>query len=278
MDSPLHIYQTPHKWSRMICGAFAIGSGGKIVSPAPLLPGSAFFYGCLRGSLPSILQCQREGREYFYADNAYFCPGKSESSYFRITKCALQHTGAGELPFPKHLARERFAKLGINIKPWRKSGNHVLVCPPSRLFGATWGFNADEWLRLTLKTLRKYTDRELRVRAKMSWNDVKPNMAMDIMGAPEASVRGSLDYDLAGAWAVVTRSSNTAVEALIAGVPVFCTASCGASAMALSDLTQIESPILPDGRERWAAILASNQWTLSEMRSGLAWRMLNEIS
>ena len=263
----------------MICKAFAQGAKAPLVPPAPLLPGDVFTYGCLRGLLPTILQAQREGRTWYLCDNGYFRPGKNESSYFRITRNALQHNGTGELPFPKHLARERWAKLGIKIKPWRESGKHVLVCPPLRLAGATWGYDADEWLRVTLKTLRKYTDRELRVRAKMSWQDNKTKGTAGYEGrvkATHSSMLVQMAEDLRDCHAVVVRTSNCAVEALIAGVPVFCTHECAAEPMGLRDLHQIESPIMPDNRERWATLIASNQWKLSEMRDGTAWRMLNE--
>lgn len=228
--------------------------------------------------MPTLRQAQREGRTWFYGDNGYFLPGKKETSYFRVTRNALQHDGSGELPVPKHAARQRFKQLGISIKPWRENGSHIVVCPPGRLFGATFGFDADEWLRRTIKTLRKYTDRELRVRAKMSWNDVKPDRAIYVSGDPVREKPGSLAEELQGAWALVTHSSNSAVEALVAGVPVFCTESCGATAMGLSDLSLVESPRLDGDRQTWAAILARHQWRLSEMRDGTCWRMLNETA
>lgn len=268
----LNVYCTGHKWSNMVCRAFAQGSGAPIVKPAPLLPGDVFMYGALRGLLPTLRQAQREGRTWYYADNGYFRAGKDEHSYFRITRNALQHDGSGSPQYP-----QRWNRLKLSIKPWRKNGGHIVICPPGRLFGATFGFNADEWLRMTLKTLRKYTDRELRVRAKMSWNDVKPATCINVMGNPKSSVPGSFAEELEGAWALVTHSSNSAVEALLAGIPVFCTERCGASAMALSDLALIESPRMDDGREHWAQMLASNQWTLKEMREGLAWKMMNEV-
>ncbi len=263
----------------MVCKAFAQGAKCPIVPPFPLLPGDAFFYGCLRGSLATILQCQREGRTWWLCDNGYFRPGKSESSYFRITRNDLQHTGRGELPYPKYMARARWAQLGLQIKPWRTGGKHVLVCPPLRLAGATWGYDADEWLHRTFKALRRYTAREIRVRAKMSWNDNKTANTAGYEGREKptnSSMMVPLADDLIDCHAVVVRTSNCAVEALLAGVPVFCTHECAAEPMGLMDLTQIESPVRPDGRERWAALLASNQFSLSEMRSGFAWKMLNE--
>jgi hypothetical protein len=275
----LNIYCTGHKWSSMVCKAFAIGAKAPIVPPFPLLPGDMFTYGCLRGLLPTILQAQREGRTWYLADNGYFKPGKNESSYFRITRNDLQHTGRGELPYPKHVARARWAQLKIPIQPWRAGGKHVLVCPPLRLAGATWGYDADEWLRVTLKTLRKHTPRELRVRLKMSWNDNKTRNTAGFEGSDKptnSSMMTPMADDLIDCHAVVVRTSNCAVEAVLAGVPVFCTHSCAAEPMGLMDLAQIESPVRPEGRERWAALLASNQWSLAEMRSGFAWKMLNE--
>ena len=213
-----------------------------------------------------------------YGDNGYFLPGKKENGHYRITKNALQHDGGGEYPRSKVETLTRWRQLGIKIKPWRKNGNQIVVCPPGRLFGATFGFDADEWLRVTLKTLRKYTDRPLVVRAKMSWSDVKPLYSMFVTDNTTRALPGSLAADIEGAWALVTKSSNSAVEAAIAGVPVFCTDSCGASAVGLSDLREIESPRMDGNREKWAAILASNQWSLKEIREGLAWKMLNEAA
>jgi hypothetical protein len=260
----------------MICTAFAQGAKAPIVPPAPLLPGEMFVYGCLRGLLPTIKQAQREGRTYFYGDNGYFFPGKTERSYFRITKNALQHTGTGKWPKPKQAALRRWQDLRIQIKPWRQSGAHVLVCPPLRLWGAIWGFDSDRWLADTLATLRLHTDRELRVRAKLSWQDNKSPNTPNYEGRDKSSLNTTLAEDLVDAWAVVTHSSNVAVESVLAGVPVFNTNQCAGSIMGLSDLSKIESPIMPDSREHWAVMLANNQFQLSEMRSGLAWRMLNE--
>ena len=59
------------------------------------------------------------------------------------------------------------------------------------------------------------------------------------------------------------------------GVPVFAAGPCAASTMALPDLTRIETPIYPDGRAAWAAALAGHQWTIDEMRAGLAWHALH---
>ena len=123
----LHIYQTPQGKNQRICAAFAAGSGGKIVAPYPLMPGDVFMFGALRGLLPTLRRAQREGRRWFYGDNGYFRTERSNpgAGYFRVTRNAMQHDGAGEA------SPERWRKLKLNIAPWRTKGSHIVVCPPA---------------------------------------------------------------------------------------------------------------------------------------------------
>ena len=80
---------------------------------------------------------------------------------------------------------------------------------------------------------------------------------------------GDLETDLRQCGRCVTFNSNTAVEAVLAGVP---TVACDPGSMAW-DVTShdpIGDPVRPD-RSRWAARLAWKQWTLEEMQSGECW-------
>lgn len=255
----IYIHQTEQGKNRKICQAFAAGCGGKIVPPYPLQPdGSMFCFGILRGVLPTLQRAQKEGRTWYFADNGYFRPGRriSDRGYYRVTRDAMQHDGSGTA------GSKRWNRLGLRIKPWRKAGSHIIVCPPARLWSVACGIDADHWLRDTLAILKRQTDRPIRVRKKMSYRE-----ATAPGGVP-------LSEDLKDAWALVTFSSNAAVEALLAGVPVFCTAPCGAYRMGLPDLSRIEAPVMPDGREQWAWNLAAAQWRLEEMRSGQCWEEL----
>ena len=216
-------------------------------------------YGCLRGSLPTLREAQKHTDKWpwFYADNGYFKAGKTEESFFRVTRNGLQHDGRGENP-----DLSRWCALGLNLWPWRRRGEYVIVCPPSRLFASLMGFSADKWLEVVVARIKSATKRPIRVRMKMSWHEVK------MARIPP------LAEELPNAWALVTHSSNAAVEALVAGIPVFCTDPCAAAVMGKRDVLEIESPAYPADRERWAAVLANNQWTLPEMRDGTCWRML----
>jgi hypothetical protein len=257
----IKVYQTEQGKNRAVCRAFAAGCGAQIVGPYPLQPeGDVFMFGALRGLLPTLHRAQQVGRTWFYGDNGYFLPERVAgrcSGYFRVTRNAFQHSGSG------NAGPDRWNRLRLQIKPWRRFGDHIVVCPPARLLAAILDFDADRWLKDALATLTAHTDRPIRVRQKMSWAEV---MSGD--GPP-------LSHDLKGAWALVTHTSNAAVEALLAGVPVFCTAPCAAHGMGWRDLSWIERPVTHEGREQWAWNLASAQWTLAEMADGTCWRDLN---
>ena len=44
--------------------------------------------------------------------------------------------------------------------------------------------------------------------------------------------------------------------------------------MSLTDLSKIETPFYPDNRQEWVDSLIANQYTLKEIRTGVAWRRL----
>lgn len=231
--------------SPLWCAAFAKGCGGVVrvgtdadIEPWPepvALFGSPVLWRLLGRAL-------FETRDWYYGDHGYFGRGR----YYRCTRGALQHDGTGDA------GPERFEAHRLEVKRWRTSGRHVVVCPPDADFAELMGFDANRWLVETLAALRQATDRTIMVRPR-------------VIGRP-------LEIDLADAWALVTYMSNAAVDALIAGVPVIVTGPSGAARMGLRDPAAIETPILPDDREQFLWNLASRQWTIEEMERGDLWR------
>jgi hypothetical protein len=188
-------------------------------------------------------------RDFYFCDNSYFDAGRER--FFRVTRNAIQHHGFGRSD------GKRLRELGVEIKPWR-TGRHVLVCLQSQLFmRLIAGF--PEWQEGISRWVFERTDRPIRVRG---WSPHK------------AALRETLRRDLEDAHCVVTWSSCAAVEAILAGVPVICMGPAAAGRMSSRSLDDIENPPRPEGREEWAAVLADNQWTLQEMREGMAWKAL----
>jgi hypothetical protein len=249
--------------SLQVCAALAIGAGGGVVvDPARYaysLHAPALIFGSSPRSLKLLGEIRNFGhREWCYADGAY---GFGRGSHFRVTRGALQITP--DHP-PRSLYRgarpdlERFRRFRVPVMPWRHTGGPVVVVTQSDLWHL-WnhGKTAAAWADQVAASIRSHTDRPIEI----------------------CSHKGGPRFDelLPSAWCVVTHSSAAAVTALLAGVPVFGLAGrdefCAAT-LALSDLSFIETPFYPDGREEWAALLAANQWTVDEMRDGKTWKAL----
>jgi len=255
-DARIAAYAGPGKAkARIVCQAFVDGAGGgRVHQPPPksLGPGGAVFFGVTEPTRPLWNQARREGREWFYLDNAYFDVVRGRM--LRASRNAVQASGWEAPDWP------RWAALGIRIQPWRRQGQHVLVVAQSSTHMRCVAGQGASWWRGAVAMLKRHTDREIVVRG---WRSDKRALA------------ATLSESLRDAWALVTWSSAAANEALLAGVPVFAAGPCAASPMAERDLTRIETPIYPDGRAAWAAALAGRQWTLDEMRAGLAWHALH---
>lgn len=247
MNPLITCYPIPGKdKARILCEAFAGGCGASIAyAPPSLLDGAAVFYGVRPAVAHLWHQAQSEGRDWYYIDNSYFdcCREK----YFRITKNAVQFLSDGETDF------SRWNMFHVKPKPMRKDGNHVVVCQQSDEYLKVVAGISFDWLDY----VKARIDRPLRIRKK---GDKKP-----------------LSEDLKNAWCLVTHNSAAAVEAVIHGIPAVVTGLSALKDCASRDLSGIESASLPAeaGIIKRLGILADNQWTLDEIKSGVAWRALN---
>lgn len=258
-------YPTPGKEkARIICEAFASGCGGRVARQIPdkLLPGAAMFYGVTPATVHLLEQAKREGRDWFYADNSYLDPCRE--TYFRVTRNALQHSGMGGSD------GSRFASLGIRIHAWQqpKPNGHILICPQS-----------DEFLALLCGQAKGWSQR-IAVSIEQMFNAGSPYRSIIVRHwqHDKAAAYRTLPAALVNCHVVVTWSSASAITAILRGIPAIVLAEdCIARPVARHSLAELENPlrIEGDGLRHWANILADQQWTLDEMRSGLCWKMLS---
>jgi hypothetical protein len=207
-------------------------------------------WGVLRGSARIISQAKTQSLYFFYIDHAYFDRGHGKS--YRITRNRFEAGAVRKCP------SDRLGKLGVELKPWRMSGREIIVCPPTGYFAEA--HQCADWLDATLEALRKATDRPITIREKP-----QPGKA----AVP-------LRTALASAHALVTHSSNVAIEAACLGTPVFVNQASAAAPVGETDLSKIETPLYPD-REPWLQHLAYNQFSIDEIARGDAWRLLLEL-
>jgi hypothetical protein len=260
--------------SHAICEAF--GRGLRFSGEIPVrmdesryvepLYDAAIFYG-LRGNLPKALKdYPAAGKAAIYVDLGYWgrLQGGRLSGFHKISLNSRHPTAY----FRRHRhANDRSLALGIRPAPWR-SGRHILIAGMGDKAAVTEGYAAEQWEREAIAELRRHTDRPIVYRPKPSWRGAKP-----IEGAAYSPPTQPLEEVFRNCHAVVTHHSNVAVDALVAGIPVFSMEGV-ASPMGMPSLDMIESPLFPEDREQWIADLAYTQWTVDEIRSGAPWRHL----
>ena len=229
------------------------------------------FQGIIRNT--HTLKKYFDKHNWYYFDQPYFFASHYQKHpvfndiWYRIIKNNTQknYIDTDE----KH--KERFKLIyqqiteGLNLKPWRKSGRHILVIPPSQHTAFWYNLCRHEWTDSIVKEIKKYTDREVRVRSKYK----------DNADFGEKQTK-SLSEDLQDCWAIVSWHSMCASEAVVKGIPSFSSVHSPAApvSLKLTELNQIENPITPD-REQWLYSLLGSQFTLSEMKSGFAYKYIN---
>lgn len=227
--------------------------GALLVGASSLAPGPAVFYGVTPETLPLYRQCIAEQREHYYIDNGYFNSRYEGGTYYRVTRNAPQHDGVGVSD------GVRWRALGLSVAPWKSpsgEGLNVLLVLQSPYWHERHGESASAFVYRLRDEIGRYTWRDVIVRSKSC-------------GTP-------LEAQLLDAAVVVTHSSNVAVKALLAGIPVVTMGPCAASTLA-TPLHNIMVPHMPADptRLRWAEVLADNQWTLDEIERGDCARALN---
>lgn len=231
-----------------IRGLRACGFDVRLAPPDPDIgPGDALVIWNRYGHWHDMAsQVQQKGGSVIVAENAYLGVDRADRRRYALANGG--HNGSGAWPMG---GPERWDELGIQLKPWRTEGEHVLVAP-NRSFGMPGFIMPPNWHENVLQRLRMATDRPIRVRPHPG------------NGPPKKP----LIEDLVGAWAVVIWSSSVGCEALVEGIPVICEAPWWiAKGAALKSIKDLETKDLPD---RLPALrrLAWAQWTVEEIERG----------
>lgn len=222
----------------------------------------------LRGILKHKImkQCWQDGRDFYYIDSGYFGNERTLSNpngwkyWHRIVKNNLQH---GEIiPRPD----DRFKQFNKKFSPWKKDGRKILVAAPDEKPCKFYGITKDGWVKQTVETIKKYTDRPVEVRERAAKRIDR--MAND-------TLQNALDNDV---FALVTYNSVAAIESIFYGIPAFTMAPANAaSPVSLQDLSQIDTPCYADHDKlyAWGCHLAYGQFHINELKNGSAWRILD---
>lgn len=207
-----------------------------------------------------VIRARAQGAVLLVAENGYIGRQANGQQLYALARDG--HNGAGS--WPPNGQEDRWAGLGIDLKPWRASGSHVVICA-QRGIGSRSMANPPNWHHRMAVHLRAITRRKVIIR--------------EHGGKPAFHARSTEDMQqqLQGAHAVVIWSSANGVRALVEGVPVIYSAPhwiCRSAAS--SNIGAIDDPPMPDRlpalrRMAWA------QWTVEEIASGVPLQRLIDL-
>lgn len=250
MNKPIVIY-TDHIINKTLCYNFAKGSNSLLchVNKFKEYNRTIATYGVLRGTLEVI----NKVKNYYYMDHGYFNQSKRNfennrtsvinlDGYFRIVYNNFIHNGKGNWP------NDRLKNLNLEILDQKKSGQYIIISEPSEIMKKV--YNVPNWTNETIKSVKKYSDRELIIHNKFS--------------------KEPLNLLLKNAWAFVSLQSTAGFMAMIKGVPSFFT---DRSLSHIGKIQNIENPVI---NYNIFNNLAYGQWTLKEIESGEAWENISK--
>ena len=168
--------------------------------------------------------------------------------------------------------------LNLNLKPWRNSGNHILLCLQRNGGWSMGGISSIDWMNKTINDIRKYSNRPIVVRAHPGDKKIKSILKINHKNV-SLSTKENLVDDFRGAWATVVYNSSPSVASIIEGVPAFLTDSVPQHSqsfdVANTDISNIENPVMPN-RQDWIEKLSMCHWNFDELKSGEAWQFFKK--
>lgn len=210
------------------------------------------------GSRKALHKCHEQNRTFYYIDSGYF--GNWKNKYIhRITKNSVQYKG----PI-LHRDNDRAKRFGYKFNKFTP-GKSILICPPSQKVMNYFNQDLQTWIESTVAEIKKRSDRPIIVRQKPSRSD---RISTD-------TIQQALSQNI---HCLVTYNSIAAIEAMMEGKPAITMGPNAASEICETDLKNIENPKVPfkDEMEAFMHHLAYAQFTVDEMKSGFAWRTINE--
>lgn len=209
------------------------------------------------------------GLDYYFMETGYLGNYRCDNNltgrkiYHRIVKNAMQHSAIWDVPDDRWRDLVKF-NPNMRYRGWKRSGSKILVVLSTEKPFQYYGHDRDNWIRMVTDTLRQHTDRPIVFRQKASRGE-----------RTNDTIYHALDDDV---YALVTYQSVAAVEAVQYGIPVFALAPTAADPVGNKNLSMIESPHRPDEDfvYKWLSSIAYGQFSLDEILTGQAWKMVLE--
>ena len=174
---------------------------------------------------------------------------------------------------PSGNSSDRMRLLGLQVKPWKYDGEHILIAGQHDKSLQWKDMPAmATWVHDTITFIRAQTDRPIIFRPhprcplpaiEHDFKHVKRQEPLQIKGSYD-----DFDMQFNNIWATVSWSSNPAIHSIINGVPAFTGPSSLAFDVAEQNLRNIENPLYGD-RTQWLNDYAHTEYTIEEISKGI---------
>lgn len=220
----------------------------------------AVFMGCNIVVKKAVEEYSKAGKHYVYFDKGYLRYAeqglKDPCEYYRVAiDCFQPSQYIMELGLKDD---SRWGQIGITPKPWRSEGSLVLYADSSDKYKEWFGWSDDD-VSDDLWNLRVSTQKTIVYRPRNC----------------EVSIYEQLD----DTWALVTRGSNAAVDAILYGVPVVLSVDSRCISSPLANRGMVDDQVyVPSDTDRhqWLCGLAWCQFTVQELSTKFAWSHITE--
>lgn len=168
----------------------------------------------------------------------------------------------------------RWNQLDKKIKQMNLNGKNIVICGQVPSDASVQAVDIVDWYGLLIKQIRDISQRPIVFRP----HPLALNTTPEFIGTTRSHKTLQEDFD--DAYCVVTYNSNTAVDAVIAGVPVVAF-DCGSMVWDIcgKSVNSIEFPLIPFAKDidQWANNIAYAQWNIDEFRQGLPFTHLMQV-
>jgi len=174
---------------------------------------------------------------------------------------------------PSGNSSDRVRLLGLQVKPWKYDGEHILIAGQHDKSLQWKDMPAmATWVHDTITFIRAQTDRPIIFRPHPRCP--LPAIEHDFKGVKRQDPKqikdtyDDFDMQFNNIWATVSWSSNPAIHSIINGVPAFTGPSSLAFDVAEQNLRNIENPLYGD-RTQWLNDYAHTEYTIGEISQGI---------
>lgn len=211
-------------------------------------------------------------------------PHDGPNPYFRLSVGGFMRDDGQFHPEGFKADRSRWQQIsgeqGLEVLPWqRNSCGSILVCMQKPSDASLRGLDVGKWTKSVILKLMSSTKSQIVVRPH-PLDRTRAHVELNGLGRCRWSKNPELADDLKNAATVVTYTSLSAIESVMAGVATFCLSEANhAWPMSVGDdLSVLEhGEWNPVDRQPWLNALAWGQWRLSELREGTPWRRLRNL-